>query len=109
MEVNWIQRILNDTAKVAITIGPEFDRGYAAVVTSAPVDYDGFGTFTLVEGYSSSDGRIAARIVLVQLVHAQWQLGRYASGGGYVIEGLDKDMESDLANRLAERLTSKAQ
>lgn len=41
--------------------------------TTAPVNYDGFGTRTV-----SRDG--AVRVVAIQPDHVVWQISRYASG-----------------------------
>jgi hypothetical protein len=46
-------------------------------VTTAPVDYDGFGTFTIGETYLYDR---EARIVAIRPEHVEWQLARYSSG-----------------------------
>jgi hypothetical protein len=46
---------------------------YHVMDTTAPVDYDGFGTFTITEFED-------VRTVLIRDEHYQWQTGRYGSG-----------------------------
>ena len=46
---------------------------YEVYETSAPSDYDGFGTITVAD-YGTE------RTVLIRHEHASWQLGRYQSG-----------------------------
>ncbi len=46
---------------------------YIIVMTNAPKDYDGFGTFTVNQ--SGKD-----RIVAIQEQHLDWQTHRYGSG-----------------------------
>jgi hypothetical protein len=48
--------------------------------TTAPVEYDGFGTFTIYEWNSGPTKADNFRIVLIREEHAQWQLARYSSG-----------------------------
>jgi hypothetical protein len=51
---------------------------YHVVLTTAPKNYDGFGSFTLDE--SIGEARNYKRFVLVNDRHLTWQVGRYASG-----------------------------
>ena len=48
-------------------------------VTNAPVAYDGFGTFTLLEFLAHRDGR-DFRAVAIESGNSHWQTERYASG-----------------------------
>lgn len=55
------------------------------VITDAPVGYDGFGTFTLVDfgcpvHVAGAETRKDARLVLVRKEHTDWQCCRYSSG-----------------------------
>jgi hypothetical protein len=58
---------------------------YVLAATTAPKEYDGFGTFTLttidadVNGRAARDGK-ALRVVLIRQEHLQWQTMRYHSG-----------------------------
>lgn len=70
------------TIDVAIVHGDqdasdELTRTYHIKQTSAPVAYDGFGTFTVQEW--TGDGR-TWRLVLILDRNLQWQSGRYSSG-----------------------------
>jgi hypothetical protein len=46
--------------------------------TTAPPDYDGFGTFTIYDQRHGKEG--GCRTVLIRSEHKDWQLGRYQSG-----------------------------
>lgn len=68
-----------------IKLDDDFTREYVAVVTDAPRDYDGFGTFPIYKFASNVDinGQVTrgdARMVLVQQDHLEWQRARYYSG-----------------------------
>jgi len=58
--------------QIDVTIGA-YTRHYRAWRTEAPVAYDGMGTIGLWESS-------AGRLVLIQLDHVDWQVGRYSSG-----------------------------
>ena len=62
--------ITTQTIKIAIGDG---EITFHAIDTTAPKDYDGFGTFTLAD-YGDS------RTVLVGHDHFDWQITRYTSG-----------------------------
>lgn len=63
---------MDNTINIAIGSGDEAVT-YHVMDTSAPVDYDGFGTFAITE----YDG---TRTVLIRAEHYQWQTARYGSG-----------------------------
>jgi|SRR5215469_4491996 len=58
---------------------------YHAMETNAPKDYDGFGTFCVLEyGEALSKAEEATiRVVLIDARHLQWQVGRYQSGNHF--------------------------
>ena len=60
------------------TVPGDFERvtSWEICETDAPVDYDGFGTFTVHE----YDG---IRTVLIRCEHWDWQTVRYASGNKF--------------------------
>jgi hypothetical protein len=75
---------------------------YYVVQTSAPIDYDGFGTIEL-SSWTGDLGKVT-RIVLVRGEHLEWQTCRYSSGNAYssVPEYCDlDDVEQELWKRLA--------
>jgi hypothetical protein len=59
---------------IEIKIGDGESSSWQIVKTNAPKDYDGFGTFTVIE---LSDNE---RLVLIREEHFVWQTMRYASG-----------------------------
>jgi len=61
---------------ITVTIGQANIR-YVLGVTSAPPEYDGFGTLTL---YDAGEGRERQRYVLIHDRHEDWQRMRYSSG-----------------------------
>ena len=75
---------------------------YYAVCTSAPVDYDGFGTITLLPDYYFSDTGKECRLVLIEKDHLQWQTMRYRSGV-HRVEAADDDLELEIRKRAVER------
>lgn len=67
--------------KIKIQIGRlEFD--YGLFKTDAPAEYDGFGTFAVMQSGKT-------RYVLIQEHHENWQVMRNGSGG-YLTEPCDK-------------------
>jgi hypothetical protein len=82
-----------------VTIGEHFKAQYRCVTTTAPVDYDGFGTLSL------SVDRTNARLVLIQEEHFDWQTFRY-SACTYKVEACDKkrlpEVEDNLTRRFLE-------
>lgn len=89
---------------ITIKIGDTEIR-YALRQTGAPRDYDGFGTFTVVDGLPSGQSRAGqSRLVLIREEHLAWQEGRYASGLGtfaWEPEGFDQQaVEEALWNKL---------
>lgn len=77
--------------------------------TDAPRDYDGFGTFTIMEyedKLSSKADPPMLRTVLIRSEHWDWQTSRYCSGMNLSRpSGLDVD---DVAKFLWQRVSGKA-
>jgi hypothetical protein len=48
--------------------------------TSAPSDYDGFGTFTIAANVGTDSRGRKTRVVLIEVENVDWQTSRYASG-----------------------------
>ncbi len=57
---------------ITIKIG-NIEKNYIVYKTNAPINYDGFGTFSILNYWED-------RYVLIQSVHEIWQTMRYASG-----------------------------
>lgn len=49
------------------------------MITTAPKNYDGFGTITL-ETFEKTEQHIGHRMVAIQPEHIEWQTCRYGSG-----------------------------
>jgi hypothetical protein len=86
--------------KINVTIG-EHSELFHVRCTSAPKDYDGFGTITLAD-YGSDLGRV----VMIRDEHLQWQSLRYNSGnhacqipppGG--VDGVEEELWKRLARQ----------
>ncbi len=58
--------------------GSNYGGRFHALDTTAPADYDGFGTFAVHAYDNGADGII--RTVLVREEHLAWQTARYSSG-----------------------------
>lgn len=69
---------MKDDPTVTVTINDETVI-YHLRRTSAPVAYDGFGTFTVYQ-YDSGDKADSFRIVAIRSEHVNWQTARYSSG-----------------------------
>ena len=93
---------LTAQSSISISIGSDIAVTYVLGVTSAPPEYDGFGTLTL---YDSGEGRERTRYVLIQQRHEQWHAGRYGSGL-YSYEPSDALDERELARRLFEAMAT---
>jgi len=65
--------------KIKVMIGAA-SVDYVVMLTRAPREYDGFGTFTL------QDWNTEGRLVCIREEHLQWQLGRNGSGGFSTVE-----------------------
>lgn len=64
----------------------KFKKMYCVVTyTDAPIDYDSFGT-TTAEFLYTETRRGKFRKVLTPKEHAEWQRGRYGSGGYYALD-----------------------
>jgi|SRR6516225_3166110 len=86
-----------------------FKASYRLWKTTAPVDADGFGTFTL-ESYEPVKGEAILRFVLVRTEHEDWQLSRYASGlWGREPEEIDDNLAGWITDMLYKRLMGGAQ
>lgn len=59
----------------------ETKRDYILVETTAPVSYDGFGTFTIYKENPAS----LTRQVLIDSEYLNWQESRYMSGGHSIL------------------------
>src|SRR6516162_8783438 len=53
---------------------------YRLYQTNAPIEADGFGTFTVTGSAPGADYPHGLRFVLVRVEHETWQIARYASG-----------------------------
>jgi len=87
---------------IAIQIGSEGGEAtlWHPVFTDAPVDYDGFDTFTVFESESKM------RVVLIRAEDYGWQTARYSSGN-HMWEESAHD-EAAIAEFLWERLRKTA-
>lgn len=56
------------------------EANYRVVFTSAPVDFDGFGTQTLAANAGTDHRGIVLRKVAIRPEHYEWQTVRYGSG-----------------------------
>ena len=54
--------------------------GWVRTFTTAPVDYDGFGTVTLKSPAGCTERGREVRLVLTPPEHVNWQRARYQSG-----------------------------
>jgi hypothetical protein len=95
-----------DFPSIEVRIGAAGYVCYYAVQTSAPIDYDGFGTIELScwehDGVQGNNKR--TRVVLVRGEHLNWQTARYSSGNHYsgIPDYCDMDdVEQELWKRLA--------
>lgn len=75
--------------KIKITLGSLVDNTYIVARTTAPKDYDGFGTISLGESYLHDR---KARVVLIQENHLEWHAGRYGSG----LHSIDTEETADV-------------
>lgn len=92
---------------LTIKIADDFTREYVVVVTDAPQDYDGFGTFSIYSFNSEVDidGQITrgpARLVLVERDHLEWQRARYYSGmHSAIVDGVEEVFsQRDITERI---------
>ena len=70
---------------------------FSPFITDAPVNYDGFGTFTL-----RTIGK--KRLVLIEDIHQTWQINRYFSGR-HTAESVNyPNMVNDLSEKLYKKL-----
>lgn len=74
------------------------------VASSAPADYDGFGTFE-VNSYQDKSMKLPQRTVLIRDEYYDWQTNRYHSGMHQFRESLHD--EADIAEELWKRLRGK--
>ncbi len=83
---------------ISVTIG-HITKTYVLVETTAPIEYDGFGTFTI-------NALGPKRWVLIEQEHFTWQTMRYGSGlhGHTVCHG--KHLLRAAMQRLWERLVT---
>ena len=77
--------------------GRNVDVEYVLVKTTAPVEYDSFGSFTV---YASGDDRI----VMIRTEHADYHKGRYASGL-YTYEA--QEVDQSIGHWIIEKLMDK--
>lgn len=99
---------------ITLQIGSLYNRDLVAVVTDAPKDYDGFGTFTLREfeypiDIGGQKTRNHARLALVDKNQLEWQRNRYFSGmhSAIVDEVEDHFSERDLVEVILNRTINK--
>jgi len=97
--------------KIKIQLG-SFETELVLALTDAPVNYDGFHTFTLQQfDYPLGGTKNNARLVAMRSEHATWQLGRYHSGWNVTLneENFDKEFshftERELIDMLWLRIT----
>jgi len=93
---------------ITVTIGPANIR-YVLGVTSAPPEYDAFGTLTL---YDAGEGRDRRRYVLIHDRHEDWHRMRYSSGlfGYEPSDDLDeRTISQQLYDAIYERFSAQTQ
>ena len=90
---------MSDAATIKVTVGC-FECTYHCYETTAPKNYDGFGTLTI---YSAPEGEGIVRYVLIPAASLPWQTARYSSGL-HTPTPVDFVSENDLKDRLLERL-----
>jgi len=83
---------------ITVKIGT-FERTYTLVRTTAPKEYDGFGTLEVYES-----GNKEERYVLIDVNHKEWQEGRYGSSL-YVFKDVENDLKQYVQLELYKRLT----
>ena len=78
---------------------------YEVFKTTAPIDYDGFGTLELFKmRHPTTDKEI--RYVAIRQEHCAWQTGRYGSGS-HVAEAVnDRGVVKDLTEKLWKTILS---
>lgn len=95
---------------IPLTVG-EFSTRLHLWETTAPENYDGFGTFTVHSYHTGPTGK-PIRVVAIQDRHVEWQTSRYHSGLGAArpVSAEDPDCffghlrASDITDRLLGRL-----
>ena len=94
--------------KIDVKIGT-FERSYVMAQTTAPKEYDGFGTLEIYTSAPAAgeNGRDPDRYVLCDVDHVVWQEGRYRSGL-YTFEIPDEDISSWAQDNLFKRMTDPA-
>lgn len=92
--------------QIQIKIGQD-DIQFLVKQTSAPVEYDGFGTFTVYEWNSGPTKADNFRIVLIREQHVTWQLARYSSGMHTATDPESFVTDRDIAEILWKRIASK--
>jgi hypothetical protein len=60
--------------------------------TTAPANYDGFGTVEMEADAGEDNRGLTIRKVAVQHEHLDWQMARYASGLHGVVTAADADV-----------------
>lgn len=78
---------------------------YIPIITNAPYQYDGFGTFTVLQDkFFFQDKLIECRVTLILKQYREWQISRYQSGS-YICEPANKLVDIQyLLNILWERI-----
>lgn len=91
---------------IKLTIGT-FEVMYVAKRTTAPRNYDGFGTLEIYSSLGFNHGSAVedkelTRLVLVDTEHEKWQTGRYFSGlySCEDAEGLEDYVQRNLLARV---------
>jgi len=83
---------------------------YRLYQTNAPVEADGFGTFTVTGSAPGADYPHGLRFVLVRVEHETWQIARYASGlWSREPEEIDHNIAGWITETLYKRMVGGAQ
>ena len=100
---------MTNPTKIKLQIGT-YTVEFVAMTTTAPKEYDGFGTIHIypdevIDSMIVEGRRVPAkteRIVLVDTEHQTWQIGRYGSGL-YSAEECDA-LDTYIQNHLLQRI-----
>lgn len=77
---------------ITIKIG-NIEKNYIVYKTTAPINYDGFGTFVVLNYWED-------RYVLIEDVHEEWQTMRYASGSHFFEKVIEEYQIDEFTNIL---------
>jgi hypothetical protein len=104
----YLDDMQKSAPKITVKIGSKLDVTYLVAHTTAPENYDAFGSFTLVDGIDVPPRAASGRIVLIQERHFKWHVQRYASGLYHTIPG-DPELQAEYERRVVEKFFGKGE